>query len=77
MINLELTEDQAKLLLILSGMCTGHNGSRGVYQMLYKKLNVLDHDHQGVYDPIVSMQGDQLYSLEITESMLQSIPTFV
>lgn len=42
MITLDLTEEQAKMLLVVTGQMAGHHGSRGIYDRLYRALGAID-----------------------------------
>ena len=74
MITLELTDSQAKLLYILTGMCAGTLASNGVYNELREKLGFVDYytDHTPIafttsYDKV------ELYSLEVTQEMIDRV----
>lgn len=68
MITLELTEEQAKLLLIITGSCAGALGSLGVYDMVRSKLRVIGETP----DPIFRAKHE---TIVITSGMLERIRT--
>ena len=68
MITLELTEEQAKTVLIIMGNCAGFKGSRGVYDMVRTQLRVIG----PVPDPrIIEATG----SIVVDDYMIESIVT--
>lgn len=68
MINLELTEEQAKTVLIVMGNMAGFKGSRGVYDMVRTKLRVIG----PVPDPRII---EQLGTIIVDDSMIESVKT--
>lgn len=68
MITLELTEQQAKTVLIVMGSCAGRKGSRGVYDMIRTKLRVIG----PVPDPLII---ENMRSIVVEDGMIESIRT--
>lgn len=68
MVTLELTEEQAKTILILTGSCAGIKGSRGVYDMVRTKLRVIG----PVPDPRLM---EETRSIVVEDHMIESIRT--
>lgn len=68
MITLELTEEQAKTILIVMGNCAGVKASRGVYQMVRSKLRVIG----PVPDPRIY---ENTLSIVVDDEMIESIRT--
>ena len=75
MINVDLTEDQAKLLLILAGNCAGSLGSLGTFYMLFEKLSPLTDE---IPEPLVKtieppFGGPKYQTFVVTQDQLDSI----
>lgn len=68
MITLELTEEQAKTVLIVMGNCAGFKGSRGVYDMVRTKLRVIG----PVPDPRII---EATRTIVVDDYMIESIQT--
>lgn len=65
MYNLKLTEEQAKMLLIVTGSMSGDKGSRGVYDMLQSQFG-------GVYPPD-PLLDEQLGTITVTDSLIRQL----
>lgn len=78
MITLELTERQAKLLLILTGSCAGTLASDGVYQKLIYALGVDEYTcevpepNARIYSGVGSKSA-KLYSLTVTQGHIDAL----
>jgi hypothetical protein len=78
MITLELTERQAKLLLILTGACAGELASDGVYAKLIHALNVDEYSceipepNARIYSG-VGLESAKLYSVTVTQSHIDAL----
>lgn len=68
MITLELTEEQAKTVLIVMGNCAGFKGSRGVFDQVRTKLRVIG----PVPDPRII---EHMNTIIVDDSMIESIKT--
>lgn len=69
MVTLDLTDEQAKMLLIVTGNMAGTNGSRGVFQKLMGHLGVR---FDGVPDPYLNAQHNTII---VSDALIESIKT--